>query len=99
MSSDDSACDSGIVVSETVHTFGDVDVENSTNCGLGDQKVEKRKVGIKKPSSIKKVALLTFAEDGYDLALKVIEIFRSAGIGVLMLDRNKGCTYYKNKVH
>ena len=87
-----SQLDSGIVSSETVHFVGEADngnLENSPTTTMSHAKNSKEgKTPSKRPN---KVVLLTFVDDGYDVAMEVAEIFRSSTpkIGVLILERNK----------
>ena len=87
-----SQLDSGIVSSETVHFVGEADngnLENSPTTTMSHTKNSKEgKTPSKRPN---KVVLLTFVDDGYDVAMEVAEIFRSSTpkIGVLILERNK----------
>ena len=84
--------DSGTVV----NIIGDEDTETSDSVPLtkssADESIDQQKTQkIQKKKKYVKTVLLTFAQDGYDLAKRIAQQIRSLdlGIGVLILEEHR----------
>ncbi len=102
VTSEDLDFDSGIVGSDTIRVVGEADSGNLESAVRRDssacqkeraaaEKVHSRDQPSKKKKNKSKVVLLTFADDGHELAMAAAEAFRNAtpSVGVLILERNK----------